>query len=110
MGTLSSRGPKFLWKMGLATVAMAGFLAFLTTPRARADADDCQRRIARIDHKLHEAAERHGWNSKQADHWRYELHDARERCWRDYHRWWDEDGHRWRTDRDWDDHDHDHGH
>jgi hypothetical protein len=51
--------------------------------------------------------EHHGWNSRQAEHARHELHDARERCWNERHRWWDEDGHRWRSDRDWDDHDHD---
>jgi len=43
--------------------------------------------IAKADHKLHEAVEHHGWNER--------------------HRWWDEDGHRWHSDRDWDDHDHD---
>jgi hypothetical protein len=110
MGTLLNQGPRCFGRVALATIAMTGLLAFATTPRALADADDCQRRIARADHKLHEAAERHGWDSRQADHWRHELHDARERCWRDYHRWWDEDAHRWRTDHDWDDHDHDHGH
>jgi hypothetical protein len=35
------------------------------------------------------------------------LHEAREYCWAHAHRWWDEDGRRWHTDRDWDEHDHD---
>jgi hypothetical protein len=35
------------------------------------------------------------------------LHEAREHCWNRNKRWWDEDGHRWRSERDWDDHDHD---
>jgi hypothetical protein len=35
------------------------------------------------------------------------LREAREYCWEHSHRWWDEDGHRWRSGRDWDDHDHD---
>jgi hypothetical protein len=35
------------------------------------------------------------------------LHEARERCWRERHQWWDEHEHRWRTERDWDEHDHD---
>jgi hypothetical protein len=107
MGTFFKRNAKFLGKIALATAAFAGTLAFAGTPRAMAD-DDCQRRIYRADHKLHEAVEHHGWDSRQADHWRHELSEARERCWRERHRWWDEDGHRWHSDRDWDDHDHDH--
>ena len=92
----------------LVSLALASFLAFGSAPRVRADEDDCQRRVARADHKLHEAAEHHGWESKQAEHARHELREAREHCWSTSHRWWDEDGHRWHTDRDWDDHDHDH--
>jgi hypothetical protein len=107
MGTLFKRNAKFLGKIAFATAAFAATLAFASAPRAMAD-DDCQRRIYRADHKLHEAVEHYGWDSRQADHWRHELSEARERCWRERHRWWDEDGHRWHTDRDWDDHDHDH--
>jgi len=99
---------KFLGRTVLAAVAMVGLMAFAATPRANADDyDRCQRRIAKADHKLHEAAEHHGWNSRQADHARHELREARERCWNNNHRWWDEDGRRWHNDRDWDDHDHD---
>lgn len=79
-----------------------------TVPRLHAeDIDRCQRRVIRADHELHEAIERHGRNSRQADHERRELHEARERCWRERHRWWDEHEHRWHTERDWDEHDHD---
>jgi dienelactone hydrolase len=100
---------KFFRKTMLAAAALVGMLAFAGAPRASAeDYDRCQRRIAKADHKLHEAVEHHGWNSRQADNARRNLHEARERCWNQYHRWWDEDGHRWHTDRDWDDHDHDH--
>jgi hypothetical protein len=105
---LQSGGKKFFRKAMLATVASVGLLAVAGTPSARADDDaGCQRRIIKADHKLHEAVEHHGWDSKQADRARNELREARERCWRERHRWWDEDGHRWHTDRDWDDHDHD---
>jgi len=105
---LQMGGKNHFGKAMLATVAFVGLAAFAGTPSALADGDrDCQRRIAKADHKVHEAVEHHGWNSKQADRARHELHDARERCWNQRHRWWDEDGHRWRTDRDWDDHDHD---
>ncbi|PYT78749.1 MAG: hypothetical protein DMG40_18880 [Acidobacteria bacterium] len=102
---------KFLRRSLLAAAAMFGLLAFVATPRAVAhgydDYNRCQRRVAKADHKLHEALEHHGWNSRQADHARHELREARERCWKEHHRWWDEDGHRWHNDRDWDDHDHD---
>jgi hypothetical protein len=96
-------------KASLAVAALAGFFAFATAvPIARAD--DCQERIAKIDHNLHEAIEHHGPQSSQANHWRHELHEQRERCYTTNHRWWDEDDHRWHTDRDWDDHDHDGDH
>ena len=96
-----------LGKLVLASAALAGFLLFTGAPRARADERECQERVAKADHKLHEAVEHHGWDSKQAEHARHDLHEAREHCWSSYHKWWDEDEHRWHTDRDWDD---DHGH
>ncbi|MGB2890844.1 MAG: hypothetical protein WBC04_24395 [Candidatus Acidiferrales bacterium] len=42
--------------MALASAALAGFLMFTGAPHLRADDDDCQRRIAKADHKLHEAS------------------------------------------------------
>ena len=42
--------------------------------------DDCQKRVRKADHKLHEAVEHHGWQSSQADHWRQELAEARNYC------------------------------
>lgn len=69
-------------------------------------ADDCQRRVARADHRLHEAIEHRGYQSEEAEHARHELQEAREQCWNDNHRWWDADQKRWRTDRDWDENDH----
>jgi hypothetical protein len=106
--TLHTGEKRFFRKAILAGAALLGMLAFAGAPRASAeDYDRCQRRIAKADHRLHEAAEHHGWNSRQAEHARHELHEARERCWRERHRWWDEDGRRWHSDRDWDDHDHD---
>ncbi|HYL65038.1 MAG TPA: hypothetical protein VE077_20685 [Candidatus Methylomirabilis sp.] len=97
-----------VYRLALTAVVLSGFMFFAGAPSAKAE-DGCQRRIAKADYKLHEAAERHGWYSPQADHWRHELREARERCWRDEHRWWDQDGHRWHSDRDWDDRDHDRG-
>jgi hypothetical protein len=93
--TLQSGEKKFLGRTLLLSAALFGMLAFAGAPRASAeDYDSCQRRVAKADHKLHEAVEHHGWDSRQADHARRELHEARERCWNEQHRWWDEDGRR----------------
>lgn len=100
----------FLRRVALAWAVLAGLLLFMGAPQLRAGGDDCQRNVAKVDHKLHEAIEHHGYFSKQADHWRHELAEARVQCWSSHHRWWDEDAHRWHTDHDWDDHDHDQDH
>src|SRR5271163_114693 len=92
-------------KTALAAAALAGFLTLASAARLRADESECQHRVAAADHKLHEAGEHHGWDSKQAEHARQNLQVAREHCWNTYHRWWDEDGGRWHTERDWDIHD-----
>lgn len=93
----------------LFTLALtAGVFMFTAVPRMHADDDDCQKRTARADHRLHEAMEHHGPDSPQAERARHELHEIREQCWQHSHRWWDEDQHRWHDQQDWDDHDHDH--
>ena len=95
------------WKLMAGTGVLLGSLTLWgLTPGAQAD--DCQERIVKADHRLHEAAERHGWESRQAEHARHELAEARRYCWEHGHRWWDVEGSRWHRDRDWDDHDHEH--
>jgi hypothetical protein len=100
-----------LSKLAKATVAVAalgGFLMLAGTPAARASEEsECRERVVKADHRLHEAAAKHGWDSPEVAHRRIELKEAREHCWQHGHRWWDEDGQRWHTDRDWDEHDHD---
>lgn len=92
----------------LSGVILTVVLLFSAVPRLHSeDIDRCQRRVAHAEHELHQAIEKHGRNSKQANHERRELRAARERCWRERHRWWDEHEHRWHTDRDWNEHDHD---
>ncbi len=92
----------------LTAAVLAAVLLFLAPLSLHAeDIDRCQRRVQHAEHELHEAIEHHGRHSRQADHERRELHAARERCWRERHQWWDEHEHRWRTERDWDEHDHD---
>jgi hypothetical protein len=88
-------------KAALATAALGGLLLFAGAPGAQAaDRDDCQRRIARTDHRLHEAIEDHGYYRRQAEHWRHERREAYERCYgREYRNNWDRDRDR---DRDYD--------
>jgi hypothetical protein len=106
--TLHKGKKNFLGRTLLVPAAFLGMLAFAGAPRASADNyDKCQRRIAKEEHRLHEAVEDHGWYSRQADHARHELREARERCWNERHRWWDEDRRCWRYDRDWDDYHYD---
>lgn len=95
-------------KLIMLSAAVLGLLLFVSQPSAQAETvERCQRRVQHADHELHEAIARHGRHSRQADHERRELHEARERCYREHHRWWDEDAHRWREEHDWDDRDHD---
>jgi hypothetical protein len=95
------------WKTILGTTALAaGLTLFAGAGIARAD--DCQERVVKADHRLHEAIEHHGYESKAAQERRVELREARQYCWEHSHKWWDVEGNRWHTDRDWDDHDHDH--
>ena len=92
----------------LSGVILTVVLLFSAVPRLHSeDIDRCQRRVVHAEHELHQAIEKHGRNSKQANHERRELHNTRERCWSERHRWWDEHEHRWHTDRDWNEHDHD---
>jgi hypothetical protein len=68
-------------KVAFATAALSGFLFFAAPPGAKAAGrDDCQRRIAKTEHELGEAIEDHGYNSRQANHWREERREAYERC------------------------------
>ena len=90
--------------------ALAVCFTLTVIPRLHADSDDCQRRVAGADHRVHEAIEHHGYRSDQAEDARHKLREARENCWKTENKWWDEDNRRWHNDRDWDDHDHDRGH
>jgi hypothetical protein len=98
-------------KSTMLVTAFFGFLMLFGAPVSRADHNtNCQRRIVRADHKLHEAAEHHGWRSREAERARRNLREARQGCYTRHHEWWDEHGRRWRSERDWDEHDHDEDH
>ena len=98
----------WMWSLGIVVALAATVAVPATFAQSREDIDErCQRRIEHADHELHEAIERHGRYSKQADHERRALHEVREQCWREHHRWWNEHERRWHDQRDWDDRDHD---
>ncbi len=109
----------------LATAVLSGFLLFAGAPSAKAnDWEDCNRRAAYAEFRLHQSIEFFGYYSPQARYWRHERHEAyeqlesyrrrewrerawREHEWREHHR--DYDGRRYYCDRDrdrdgdWDD-------
>ena len=102
---MSNLSRKFSGKLWIAPVALAAF--FFVAPH-QTKADECQERVAKADHRLHEAIEHRGYDSREADGARHELREERERCWKSDRRWWDEDNRSWHKDRDWDDDDHSH--
>jgi hypothetical protein len=105
-----SAGFSLITKHAISRAIVTGlfFVAALFFAAPKASAEDCQKRIIKADHNLHEAIEHHGPASKEADHARNDLAAARSWCWDHDHRWWDVDSSRWHTEHDWDDHDHDH--
>ena len=105
-----------LGKIVLATAVLSGLLLFAGAPSAKAnDWDDCNRRTAYAEFRLHQSIVYFGYYSPQAAYWRHERHEAyeqleryrrrewkerawREHEWRQHHR--DYDGHRYYRDRD----------
>jgi hypothetical protein len=99
----------YLGKLTLLAAALAALGMLSVAPALRANPnkdEECQKRISKADHRLHEAIEHHGYRSNQAEAARHELAAERDRCWNTYHKWWDEDSRSWHTDRDWKDEDH----
>ena len=74
-------GSPMFGKVAFATAALSGLLFFAGPPGAQAAGrDDCRRRVAKTEHELGEAIEDHGYNSRQANHWREERREAYQRC------------------------------
>jgi hypothetical protein len=88
-------------KLFVTLAALVGFFTLSGAPRVRANEAECQHRTERADHNLHEAIKHHGYDSKQAEHARHELSEAREYCWKESHKWWDVEGHEWRSEHNW---------
>jgi hypothetical protein len=70
-----------LWKATLASVLAGGFLLLggATTVRAD-DYDSCHRNVDKWEDKLERDIHRYGHYSRQANHDRHELGEARESC------------------------------
>jgi hypothetical protein len=104
---VNALGEEMTRRFFAAPIALAGILALAGVSTVRAD-DDCQKRTIHADQSLHDAIKKHGPSSPQAAKYRQELEAARSYCWDHGKRWWDEDGKRWHTEKDWDGHDHEH--
>ena len=90
-------------KLFVTLSVLGGFLLFTGAPRVKASEAECRHRTEKADHDLHEAVKHHGYDSKQAEHARHELSEAREYCWAQDHKWWDVEAHEWRAEHNWDD-------
>jgi hypothetical protein len=89
---------KTLQQIALSSVLAGGFLLLGGATTARADSfDSCRRNVDKWEDRLDRDIHRHGEYSKQVNHDRHELGEARENCERRF-------GNQW---RDHYDHDHD---
>ena len=96
-----------LSRASLAAALAGGLLMFgIAAPIARADDDDvaaCRRNVDKWQDRLQHDVDRHGADSKQANHDRHEMEEARDNCRRHFgDRWNDRDEHH-------EDHDYDRG-
>lgn len=100
-------------KLGKSTAAVATMTAVLAlgaVPLMHADDDraKCQHRVEKAEARLDDAIRKHGERSGEAAERRRDLDAERDRCWSQYHGWWDGRTHQWHDQRDWDHDDRDH--
>ena len=68
-------------RLTLAGIALGTLMALAGASTAAANPyRDCDRRIERAEYKLDRAIDHHGYYSRQAEHARHELREAREGC------------------------------
>ena len=78
----SIHGKRWVGTLALATAVLGGFMLFADVANAKAaDWGDHSRdrQVRYTEWRAHEAAERFGYDSREARHWRHENHEARER-------------------------------
>jgi hypothetical protein len=91
-----------LGKQTVAAFVVVGLLLFVAAPTLHADdRAKCQRAIEKAEGKLDKAIHDHGDHSREADDRRRDLNAERERCWNQYHQWWNGKDHRWETEHNW---------
>jgi hypothetical protein len=91
-------GTNMVLRTALVSTLVAGFMLFGNTPITRADDRDiCYRNVHNWEQKLDRDIDRHGFKSRQANHDRHELGEARESCQRRFGNDWRE---RYNYDRD----------
>lgn len=94
---------KMLLKTVLTSALAGGFLLLGGAATVRADDyDSCRRNVDKWEDKLERDIHRHGQYSRQANHDRHELGEARESCERRYNNSYNY-GRRDHSDRDYDD-------
>lgn len=87
----------------VAAVVAAALLFFVAMPQVHADErSKCQHAIEKAEARLDSAIRHNGDHSREADDRRRDLNAERERCWNQYHQWWNGKEHRWETERTWD--------
>ena len=93
-------------KTVIATLAAWALLLFVAAaPRAHADdRSHCQHAIEKAEARLDKAIHDKGEHSRDAEDRRRDLNAERQRCWDQYHQWWNGHDHRWETEQNWDHH------
>lgn len=92
-----------LGKTAVAALVAAALMWFVAAaPQAHADdRSHCQHAIEKAEANLDRAVHDHGDHSPQADDRRRDLNAERQKCWDQYHQWWNGKDHRWETERTW---------
>jgi Ni/Co efflux regulator RcnB len=87
----------------VAAVLAAALSWFVAIPIAHADdRGKCQHAVERAEARLDRAIHDHGDHSHEAEDRRRDLNAERQRCWDQYHQWWNGKEHRWETEQNWD--------
>ena len=74
-----------------AALLVAGALTMFVAAAPRARADDrskCQHAVEKAEARLDRAIHDRGEHSREAEDRRRDLNAERERCWGQYHQWW----------------------
>lgn len=91
-------------KSAVAAVIAGALLMFVAAaPQARADdRSHCQHAVEKAEARLDKAVHDNGEHSREAQDRRHDLNAERQRCYEQYHQWWNGKEHRWETEQNWD--------